>query len=78
MICKKNTTSITNKDLVTVPTLVKAYPTEISTLLDVRPTVLEISYQEATTILGAVLSNTPILDGTNTAVEPTEEFIPIV
>ena len=78
MICKKNTTYTPNKDLITVTTLVKAYPTEISTLLDVRPTVLEISDQEPTTILGAVPSNTPILDGTNTAVEPTEEFIPIV
>ena len=72
------TTSTLNKSLVPAPNMGKASTTKSSNYLDVRPTVLQHYYQESTTILGAVPSNTPILDANNTTVEPTEEFNSIV
>ena len=78
MTYNNKTTSTLKKYLVPAPKLVKAYPTKRSTPLYVSPTFLKPSDQDPMTILGDVLKNTPILDGTNTAVEPTEVFKPIV
>ena len=78
MTSNNKTTSTPRKALVPAPNLEKVSQTKHSNPLDVRPTVLKHSDQDPTTILGAVPSNTPILDATNTAVEPTEDFNTIV
>ena len=78
MTSNNKTTSTPRKALVPAPTMGKASTTKRSNPLDVSPTVLKPSDQHPTNILGAVPSNNPIPDGTNTAVEPTEEYKPIV
>ena len=74
MTSNNMTTSPPNKALVPAPTLGKASPTKLSIHLDIRPTVLKPSDQDPMNILGAILRINQILDATNTAVEPTEEF----